>query len=78
MPYYFFVWTDEIIDHWTSMACRKTTSKPLFAIRMMSTKANHPTVSLPSARQKDGRYLCCVYEHLDETEILPVTAFEVE
>jgi hypothetical protein len=26
----------------------------------------------------DGRYLACVYEMIDETTILPVTAYEVE
>ena len=26
----------------------------------------------------DGRYLACVYEHLDDQTILPFTAYEVE
>jgi hypothetical protein len=77
MPYFEFVWTDEIIAH--------------LAEHGVSTDDFEQAVSHPSrlsisrssgrpccwGNAVDGRQLFCVYEQLDEMTIIPVTAYEV-
>jgi len=77
MPLYEFVWTDEIVDH--------------LAEHGVSPDEFESVVSNPESRDKsrttkrpccfgetsDGRFLYCVYEMLDDTTIIPVTAYEV-
>ena len=77
MPYYEFVWTDEIMGH--------------LAEHGVSPDDFELVVSNPDSRDisrstrrlccfgeaSDGRYLYCVYEMLDDVTIIPVTAYEV-
>jgi len=77
MPYYEFVWTDDIIAH--------------LGDHGVSPEEFEAVVSDPESRDKsrttkrpccfgatpEGRYLYCVYEMLDETTVIPITAYEV-
>ena len=77
MPYYDFVWTDEIVEH---LAEHGVTPEDFEAV------VSHPESRDKSRATKrpccfgetpDGRYLYCVYEFLDDATIVPVTAYEV-
>jgi hypothetical protein len=77
MPYYFFLWTDEIVEHLaehgiTAEDFEKVVSQPVDVRRSRSS-------GLPAAfgYTADGRYIIAIYELLDDTTILPVTAYEV-
>lgn len=78
MPYYEFVWTDEIIEH---LAEHGVAPKDFEAAVM---NPNRVSVSRSTGRPccwgeaVDGRQLFCVYEFLDDMTIIPVTAYEAE
>ena len=77
MPYYEFLWTDDIIAHLEEHGVsREDYEKVVSNPRRLS-------VSRSSGRPccwgetADGRHLFCVYEFLDDMTIVPVTAYEV-
>ena len=77
MPYYQFLWTDEIIEHLaehgvTREDFEQVVSNP--ARIGVSRSSGHPCCWGETA---DGRELFCVYEYLDDMTIIPVTAYEV-
>lgn len=77
MPYYFFVWTPEIIDHLaehdvTPEEFEEVVSDPDFEDVSRST-GNPLAMGSTSA----GRSLCGVFKRLDDDVIQPVTAYEV-
>ncbi len=78
MPYYFFIWTDENIEH---LAEHGVTQGEFEAVvcNPESTSTSHSS-GLPIAFgfTADGRELACIYELIDKNEIFPVTAYEVE
>jgi uncharacterized DUF497 family protein len=77
MPYYLFQWNQLIERH---LAENDVTPEEF---ELVVCNPDEVTMSNSSDRliafgSVDGRYLACVYEMLDELNILPVTAFEVE
>ncbi len=77
MPYYEFVWTEEIIEH---LAEHGVTPEDFEAV------VSHPESRDVSRATKrpccfgetpDGEYLYCVYELLDDITVIPVTAYTV-
>jgi hypothetical protein len=77
MPYYFFLWTDEIIAHLaehdiTPEDFEKIVSKPI------KQDFSHSSGS-PAAfgYTEDGRYVIAVFDYLDDMTVLPMTAYEV-
>jgi uncharacterized DUF497 family protein len=77
MPYYEFQWTDEIIAHLAEHGVSPEDFQEVVS------NPRRVSVSRSSGRPccwgdaPDGRPLFCVYECLDEVEIIPVTAYEV-
>lgn len=80
MPFYFFHWTAEIIEH---LAENDVTPEEFEAI--VQDARSEATTSRSSGRPArigmtdDGRMLLCVFEWLDDeqTEIEPRTAYEI-
>jgi hypothetical protein len=77
MPYYFFLWTSEIVEHLaehdvTPNEFEEVVGDPEY--EDVSRSTGNP---LAFGFTSEGRYLCCVYKRLDEDTIEPVTAYEV-
>jgi hypothetical protein len=77
MPHYFFIWTQEIIDHLsehdvTPEEFEEVVSNP--NNEDVSRSTGNP---LAFGFTSEGRRLCCVFKRLDEDTIEPVTAYEV-
>jgi hypothetical protein len=77
MPFYFFVWTQEIIDHLgqhgvTPEEFEEIVSQPDY--EDVSRSSGNP---LAFGYTSDGRRLCCVFRRLDEDTIEPITAYQV-
>jgi hypothetical protein len=76
MPYFEFLWTDEIVDHLaehgvTQQEFEQVVSNP---DRVgLSRSTGRPCCWGETA---DGRRLFCVYEHLDDLTLIPVTAYD--
>ena len=78
MPYFEFLWTDEIIEHLAEHGLTQDDFEYVVC---------HPEFQQPSRSSGrpaawgftvDGRFVIAVYELIDEVTILPVTAFEVD
>lgn len=77
MPYFDFLWIDDIVQHFAEHGIdvedfEQIVSKPIRRGRSRSTGRH-----CCWGETVDGRYLLCVYEYIDEVMILPVTAYEV-
>ncbi len=76
MPYYFFLWTPEIIEHLaehdvTPEEFEEVVSNP--ESEDVSRSTGNP---LAFGATSTGRYLCCVFKRFDDT-IEPVTAYDI-
>ncbi len=77
MAYFDFLWTDELVDHLAEHGISQDDFEHVVCdpySKGYSRSSGLPTVWGHTA---DGRYMMAVYEALDETTILPVTAYEV-
>jgi hypothetical protein len=77
MTHYFFIWTQEIIDHLlehdvTTEEFEQIVSNP--ESEDVSRSTSNP---LAFGYTADGRHLCCIFKRLDQDTIEPVTAYEV-
>lgn len=77
MPYFHFVWSDEIIAHLmehdlTPEDFERVVSNPEAVGKSRSS-------GLPASwgYTEDGRYIIAIYEDLDGFSLIPVTAFDV-
>lgn len=78
MPYYDFLWTDEIVAH---LAEHEVAAGDFeFVVMNPDRLGVRRTSGRPCCwgDTSDGRNLFCVYEFLDDTTIVPVTAYEVD
>jgi uncharacterized DUF497 family protein len=77
MPFYLFQWTPEICKH---IAEHGVDPEDFEAVVQHPTQTGFSrSTGRPTAvgRDTQGRRLYCVYEMLDETTVLPVTAYEI-
>jgi hypothetical protein len=77
MPYYFYLWTDEIRAHLAEHDVspedfENVVSKPV--IQDYSHASGSPAAF---GYTEDGRYIIAVYDYLDDMTVLPITAYEV-
>ena len=77
MPFYFFVWTPEIIEHLAEHDVMPEEFEEVVETpdyEDMSRSTGNP-VAFGST--STGRYLCCVFKRLGNDLIEPVTAYDV-
>jgi len=77
MPFYFYIWTDEIITH---LADHDLTPEDFeFVLANPTDKGASNSSGLPAVwgYTEDGRFVIAIYRNLDDDTILPVTAYEV-
>jgi len=77
MPYYFFVWTSEIVEHLaqhdvTPEEFEEVVSEPDY--EDVSRTTGNP---IAVGSTGEGRRLCCVFKRLDRDTIEPVTAYDI-
>jgi hypothetical protein len=77
MPYFDFIWTDEIIKHLAEHGISQDDFERVVCHPL--NKGLSRSTGLPAAwgHTRDGRYIIAVYEQIDPMTILPVTAYEV-
>lgn len=77
MPYFQFRWTDEITAHLAEHGVSQEDFEDV--VSRPERRGQSPSTSRPCCwgETADGRYLICVYEFLDELNIVPFTAYEV-
>lgn len=77
MPFFLFFWTDEIIAHLAEHGVTIEESEEIVSnCDPDEVEISHSTDRLIAfGETSSGRLLACVYEEIDETTILPVTAY---
>ena len=78
MPFYLFIWNDLVERH---LAAHGVTPNEFEEVvcdpdEVCPSRSSGRPVAFGAT--SSGKYLACVYEFLDETTVLPVTAYEVE
>lgn len=77
MPYYFYVWTDEIIQH---LAEHELTPEDFeYVLANPTQKGVSDSSGLPAVwgYTEQGRFVIAIYRELDSTTLLPITAYDV-
>jgi hypothetical protein len=77
MPYFDFLWTDDIVKHIAEHGVSQDDFENV--VCNPASKGFSRSSKLPAAwgHTEDGRYIIAVYEELDDGTLLQVTAFEV-
>jgi uncharacterized DUF497 family protein len=78
LPFYLFTWTDDIIAH---LAEHGVTPEEFQQVVCAPDEVDTSRTSgrpVAFGETEEGRFLACVYELIDPTTVLPVTAFEPE
>jgi hypothetical protein len=77
MPFYFFIWTPEIIEHLAEHGITTDEFEEVVCNpegEDVSRSSGNPIAFGPTS---SGKYLCCVFKRLEGDTIEPVTAYEV-
>lgn len=77
MAFRICIWSDEIIDHLAQHGVAPDDFEAVLAEpeeELLSHSSGLPAVI---GEAHDGRRLFCVYEAIDDTYVLPVTAYEI-
>jgi len=78
MPYYFFFWADENISHIAENGVTQDEFEAIVCDPVSSVPSRSSGLPVAFGYAADGRQLACVYELIDDYEVFPVTAYEVE
>ena len=77
MPFYFFVWTPEVVAHLDEHGVSVDEFEEVVMhpdVEDISRSTGNP-IAIGSTSA--GRQLCCIFKRLDEDLIEPVTAYDV-
>ena len=78
MPYFDFLWTDEIIEHIAEHGVSQddfecVVSQP--ELQIASHSSGRPAAL---GHTEDGRFIIAIYELIDDMTVVPVTAYEID
>jgi uncharacterized DUF497 family protein len=77
MPYYLFHWNDEIEDYLDQHGVTPDEFEAVVC-DPESVDTSRSSGREMAFGEVNGRFLACVYEMLDATTVLPITAYEVK
>jgi uncharacterized DUF497 family protein len=78
VPVFLFVWNDQIEEHVAEHGVTPDEFEEVVCEPDEVDQSRSSGRAIAFGETSSGRYLACVYEFLDETTVLPVTAYEVE
>jgi len=78
MPYYFFIWTDENASHIAEHGITQDEFEAVVCNPESMDVSRSSGLPVAFGFTESERQLACVYKILDDHEIFPVTAYEVE
>jgi len=77
MPYYEFLWNDDLIAHVAEHAVSQDDFEHVVCDPVSTGYSRSSGLPVAWGYTIDGRYIMAVYEELDEVTVLAVTAYEV-
>jgi hypothetical protein len=78
MPFYEWIWTDEAIEHLREHDVSPEDFEDVVSRPIGTGKSRSSGLPAAFGYTTDGRYIIAIYKMVDETTVLPVTAYEVE
>ena len=76
MPFYLFLWSPEIEAHLEEHGVTPDEFEEVVCNPDRTETSRQSGRPIAFGETSTGKYLCCVYEFLDDTTVLPVTAYE--
>jgi hypothetical protein len=77
MPYYDFLWTEEIMAHLAEHGISPDDFEEVVTRPKRTGKSKSSGDPVAWGYTRDGRYIIAVYQTVDFATVLPVTAYEV-
>jgi hypothetical protein len=77
MPYFDFVWTEEIMAHLAEHDISPDNFELVVTKPQRTGKSKSSGDPAAWSYTKDGRYIIAVYQKIDFATVVPVTAYEV-
>jgi hypothetical protein len=77
VPYFNFIWTDEIIEHLAEHGVSQDDFENVVCHPAGKSVSHSSGLPVAWGHTRDGRYIMAVYERIDRSTILPVTAYQV-
>jgi len=77
MPWYHYLWTDEAIEHIDEHGISPEDFEQVANDADRIARSDSSGLPCVFGHTDDGRYIIAVFEQVDETTRLPVTAYEV-
>ncbi len=77
MPYFDFVWTEEIMAHLAEHGISPDDFEQVVANPERTGKSRSSGNPVAWGYTPDGRYIIAVYQKIDLATVVPVTAYEV-
>jgi uncharacterized DUF497 family protein len=78
VPFYLFIWNDAVERHVAAHGVTRAEFREVVCDPDEVAQSRSSGRAIAFGETSTGKYLACVYELLDETTVLPVTAYEVE
>ncbi len=78
MPFCFCVWNEANIDHVAQHDVTMGEFEEVVGAPDSTAESHSSDRHIAMGMTSTGRYLCCVYELIDETTIYPFTAYEID
>ena len=78
MPFYFYVWNEANIDYLAQHDVTRDEFEEVVGDPDSTEQSHSSDRHIAMGMTSTGRFLCCVYELIDETTIYPFTAFEID
>lgn len=78
MPFYRFIWNDLLEGHLMTHGVTPGEFEEVVCDPDEVGQSRSSGRPIAFGETSSGKYLACVYELLDDTTVLPVTAYEVE
>jgi len=78
MPYYFFIWTPDIIEHLAEHDITTDDFEYVVSNPQSEGISRSSGNTVAFGFIPDGRYICCVFSRFGQDTIQPITAYEVQ
>lgn len=77
MPFYIFQWTEEALAHIAEHGVSQDEFEEVVTSPTRVDKSRSTERPIAFGPTTTGKYLACVFESIDDVEVVPVTAYEV-
>ena len=78
MPYYFFQWDDETVQHLAEHGVTTEDFQAIVSQARVFGRSKSTSREMAFGWTGAGEFVACVFERIEADTIIPITAYEVE